>query len=253
MWQRRPRSSLHLDLDPKRLDPVARYGVRLTLLAIAILIVGVPFAYLVAQVTSQSPLADFDNDLAATINDTVADSPVLVGISHFLSFLGSPVWFYILITAAVLWFLRRGHVRVVVFLITTNLLGGALNRIVKALVDRPRPEVEDPITEAVGMGFPSGHAMAATFAYGSLVLAFMPFVPRRLRPWIIAGWGAAVLLISLSRLTLGVHFLSDVIGGFLLGLAWLAASVAAFSLWRRDLGKDEVEMLEGAEPEVAGH
>ena len=58
-------------------------------------------------------------------------------------------------------------------------------------------------------------------------------------------------LMGLSRLSLGVHFLSDVLGGFVLGLAWLAASTAAFSIWRSEQRKKPVDVMEGVEPEVA--
>ena len=93
--------------------------------------------------------------------------------------------------------------------------------------------------------------MASTVGYGSLLLAFMPFVSRRFRLPLIAGYFILVALIAGSRLALGVHFVSDVIGGFVLGLAWLAMSTAAFSIWRSERGKSPVEVTEGVEPEVA--
>ena len=50
---------------------------------------------------------------------------------------------------------------------------------------------------------------------------------------------------------LGVHYISDVLGGYVLGLAWLAASTAAFSIWRVERGRRPVEPIEGLEPEAA--
>lgn len=236
-----------------RFDPGGRYGLRVTLFAIAVLIVMLPFSYLLLQVTSEGPLTKTDTEVAKSIADVVRDSSFLIAASHVVSFLGSPPWFYLTVGGAALWFFRRGDRRVAIFLVVTNLMGGAVDTVVKVLVNRPRPEIEDPITHAFGKSFPSGHAMTSTFAYGSLLLAFMPFISRRLRPWLIAAWFVIVSLVSLSRLGLGVHFLSDVLGGFVLGVAWLIAAVAAFSLWRREVGKEPVEVLEGAEPEVARH
>ncbi|MDX6659187.1 MAG: hypothetical protein QOJ55_9, partial [Solirubrobacteraceae bacterium] len=63
-----------------------------------------------------------------------------------------------------------------------------------------------------------------------------------------------VLAIGASRLLLGVHFVSDVVGGYVLGLAWLAGAVAAFETWRVDEGRPRSDPLgEGIEPEAAAH
>jgi undecaprenyl-diphosphatase len=60
-----------------------------------------------------------------------------------------------------------------------------------------------------------------------------------------------VAAICFSRLALGVHYISDVVGGVVLGLAWLAASTAAFSIWRVQRGRSPVEVSEGLAPEAA--
>jgi undecaprenyl-diphosphatase len=59
-----------------------------------------------------------------------------------------------------------------------------------------------------------------------------------------------VLLIGTSRLLLGLHFVSDVIGGFVLGLAWLAAATAVFGIWRKEEGKTAPDLTKGVEPEA---
>jgi undecaprenyl-diphosphatase len=60
------------------------------------------------------------------------------------------------------------------------------------------------------------------------------------------------MAIGFSRLTLGVHYVSDVLGGYVLGAAWLLASVAAFEIWREDRGRRPTKPLEeGVEPEEA--
>lgn len=236
-----------------RFDPAQRYGLRVTLFLIAVLIVALPFSYLLLQVQTSGPLTEYDTDLAQSINERIHDSRILVAISYVVSFLASPPWFWLLIGGCAIWFFRRGDRRLAIFVVATSLGGGAISTVIKVAVDRERPEVEQPIGEAFGKSFPSGHAMGATYVYGALLLAFMPFIPRRMRAWAIAGWITMIILVSLSRLGLGVHFLSDVLGGFVLGLAWVAVSTAAFSIWRREVGKEPVEVLEGAEPEVASH
>jgi undecaprenyl-diphosphatase len=94
--------------------------------------------------------------------------------------------------------------------------------------------------------------MSSTVTYGALLLAFLPIVPRRWR-WL--AWLATTALvgaISLSRLFLGVHFVSDVAGGIVLGLAWLAGSAAMFEIWRSEAGVPKSHVAtEGLEPEAA--
>ena len=234
----------------RRLDPEQRYGLRVTLFGVATLLVMIPFSYLLLQVTSKGPLTEMDTRVAESLYDRVRDSDLLVVAAKTVSFIGSPAWFYGTIGAAALFFLVRGQRRTSVFLAVTNLVGGAIDTVVKVLVDRPRPELVDPIVHAFGKSFPSGHTMASTVGYGSLLLAFMPLVPRRFRVPLIAGYFVLVALIAGSRLALGVHFVSDMTGGFVLGLAWLAMSTAAFSIWRIERSKPRVEVTEGVEPEA---
>lgn len=235
----------------RRLDPEQRYGLRVTLFAIATLLVLLPFAFLLVQVTGGGPITDLDTRIADEVHEEVLESPVLASISRVLSFMGSPPLLYLLAGLAALYFYRRGSRRVAVFLVTTNLLGGALNTLLKFIVDRPRPDPAQPIGEAMGYSFPSGHTVATTVGYGSLVLAFMPLVPRRLRPLLIGAYFAAVALVAASRMGLVVHYFSDVLAGAIVGLAWLAMSVAAFSIWRSELGRPPVDIGEGVEPETA--
>ncbi len=88
---------------------------------------------------------------------------------------------------------------------------------------RPRPEVFVPLTVEQGFSYPSGHATLATVAYGFSALLAVPRL--RARPWRVAVAGAApaiVVLVCLSRVYLGVHYPSDVVGGILLGSVWIA-------------------------------
>ncbi|MEX1208486.1 MAG: phosphatase PAP2 family protein [Acidimicrobiia bacterium] len=101
-----------------------------------------------------------------------------------------------------------------------------------------------------GSCFPSGHAMTSLVMYGALVLVVLPLVAEAWRPVLVAATGLVVLGIGVSRLVLGVHFITDVIGGWVLGTAWLSASTAAFSIWRVQEGDPPVHPSQGVEPEV---
>lgn len=215
----------------RRLDPEARYGLRLTLFAVALLLVVLPLFALWIQVTAEGALTRVDARLSEDFHESVLASQLLERFFTAISFLGSPPVVYIAAFAAAFFFWLRGTRRVAIYLVATNLIGGVINSTVKGIVGRARPALDDPIAHASGYSFPSGHTVAATVGFGSLLLAFMPLIPRRLRVPAIAGYLVAVALVAASRLGLVVHYLSDVLAGFVLGLAWLAASTAAFSIW----------------------
>lgn len=235
----------------RRLDPAERYGLRLTLFAVAFLLAAVPFGWLVNQVERKGSLVRLDTSAARDLHDWVRGSPASVTALKGVSLLGSPVWFYVLVVPAAVWLWRRQLPRLAAFLVVTAVAGGLLDTIVKHVVNRSRPSLLDPVATAHGRSFPSGHAMSSVIVYGALLLVFLPAVARRRRPLVLGGAAALVLAIGFSRLALGVHFLSDVLGGWVLGLAWLAVSTAAFSTWRVDRGRSPVAPLEGLEPEAA--
>jgi membrane-associated phospholipid phosphatase len=233
----------------RRLDPTKRYGLRVTLFAIAVILVLGPFGILVREVTRSGPLTDLDLSAAEGLHEVVLESRELVIVLEVISFIGSPPWFYLLLGAAIVYLWLKGRRRLPAFIAVTGLVGGAVDTAVKVWVNRPRPVLEDPVATAPENSFPSGHTMMATIGYGILLLVFLPLVPRKWRVPLVIGALSLVFLIGFARLALGVHFITDVVGGFLLGLAWLAASTAAFSIWRTEEGRGPVEPLEGVEPE----
>jgi undecaprenyl-diphosphatase len=235
----------------RRLDPDERYGLRVTLFAVAIVLVAVPFATLVFQVVAKGPLTELDGDVANRLNRSVHDSPGTVRLLELIRNIGKQITLFVVVSFACIYLLWRGRPRLILYLVVTSIVGGLVDTAVKVLVNRPRPVVDHPVATALGKSFPSGHAMSSAVTYGALALVFLPVLPRRLRPAALGVVVAIVLAIGTSRLFLGVHFVSDVVGGFVLGLAWLAASTAAFSIWRTEEGKKPVEVTEGVEPEAA--
>ena len=115
-----------------------------------------------------------------------------------------------------------------------------------------RPELLEPVARAAGYSFPSGHALNTALAAGVFLLVLLPFVQdrRRLRGLL---WTMVILipLITGVRVGLGVHWTSDVLAGWLMGIAVVAATAAAFTAWRR-FGRRRVKVTdEGVEPEIA--
>ena len=114
--------------------------------------------------------------------------------------------------------------------------GWALNRILKLAFQRARPQFADTIQTLTSYSFPSGHTMAATVFYGALVMFFI----SRTKHWparVVASAFAMlmILLVAFSRVYLGAHYLSDVLGAMAEGFAWVALcwTVLAYFLNRR--------------------
>jgi undecaprenyl-diphosphatase len=138
------------------------------------------------------------------------------------------------------------------YLLVTSAGGLILDPTLRIAVGRLRPVVADPVAAGGGNSFPSGHALASVIGYGALLLVFLPALPRRARRPVIIALATVVVLVGFSRLALGVHYLSDVLGAWCLGIAWLGASAYAFELWRRGSGKRVTGPLsEGLEPEAS--
>lgn len=101
-------------------------------------------------------------------------------------------------------------------------LAAIANSTLKLVVARPRPELLPPVVVEPGYSFPSGHTLSAAVAYGVIaVLVARSTLPPVVRAVAIGVLGAVVVAVGLSRIYLGVHYPTDVIGGWLTGLAWV--------------------------------
>ncbi|MBI2710804.1 MAG: phosphatase PAP2 family protein [Actinobacteria bacterium] len=234
----------------RRLGPVERYGLRLVLLAGAIVVVTLPFGLLLEQVATDGSFTRADLWLARWLHGRVVGRPVAVDALQVLSFLGKPIFLAGVVVVVGAWLVRQHSWRLITFLVVTAIGGGIVDSVMKVVVARPRPRFDKPVASAIGKSFPSGHAMSSTIVYGSVLLILLPVVAQSRRRPLLAGTALLLVLIGLSRLALGVHYLTDVAGGWLLGAAWLSASVAAFETWRVDRGQRATGALdEGLAPE----
>lgn len=97
----------------------------------------------------------------------------------------------------------------------------ALNQLIKAILQRPRPD-EFRIVEASGYSFPSGHSMVSMAFYGYLIYLIYKYVKNKYIKWTsIILLSILICLIGISRIYLGVHYTSDVLGGFLISISYL--------------------------------
>ena len=102
-----------------------------------------------------------------------------------------------------------------------------LNQLLKRILQRPRP-TEYRIIEESGYSFPSGHSMISMAFYGYLIYLIYKYVENKNVKWILISLlSVLICLIGISRIYLGVHYTSDVLGGFLISISYLVIYISA--------------------------
>ena len=162
----------------------------------------------------------FDIAVRATVHTWA--SPPLTFVMRMITHMGEPAVLVLLTLAvAVLWSVEH-RARAARLLIFSTLGVVLLNEILKLVFHRPRPAAFFGYQEPSTYSFPSGHSVTSLCFYGVLAWILAARLPsRRSRAVLYTVAGVLVLLIGFSRVYLGVHYLTDVIGGYALGVAWL--------------------------------
>ena len=134
-------------------------------------------------------------------------------------------------------------------LLVTTIGGLMLNMVLKLGFDRPRPEFFAWGTHAASSSFPSGHAMSAAIVYPTVA-----YLAARVQKGVLAraatltAAGLLVLLISLSRVYLGVHYPSDILAGVVVGLAWSAFCMTTLEVAQLYAKRNAPALVEGENP-----
>jgi membrane-associated phospholipid phosphatase len=137
----------------------------------------------------------------------------------------------VLVVAVVVWLWHGRRQRVEALTISTALIGSVIiNTILKLIFARPRPEVFPPLTVEHSYSFPSGHTSTAIAFYGLLAVLLWR---AHHRGWALlsGGW---VLAVAFSRVYLGVHYPSDVLGSLTLGVVWLFAVLLVYDRYHHE-------------------
>jgi undecaprenyl-diphosphatase len=198
------------------------------------------------------PLESVDHGAAAGLNRAVAGDKTLVTVIKTITWLGSGgVLWTVTGAAAVLLALRRRW-RLALYLLVAGAGALIMDPVLKSLVGRARPVVAHPVAHGLGNSFPSGHSLGSIVCYGAVLLVFLPAVrPGGWRRAFIAVITVLVALIGISRVLLGVHYLSDVLGAWALGITWLGITAFAFELSRHATGEPVTgPVSQGLEPEA---
>ena len=139
-------------------------------------------------------------------------------IAKFITNFGGAI-FLIILTITLFILIKNKKIGLSIILNLIVITG--LNQILKYILQRPRP-TEYRLIEETGFSFPSGHSMVSMAFYGYLIYFIYKYVKNKDLKWIsIVLLSILICSIGISRIYLGVHYTSDVLGGFLISLSYL--------------------------------
>jgi membrane-associated phospholipid phosphatase len=178
------------------------------------------FALIAYNAVRVGPLVQLDTSVASWLHAHA--TPTLTQVMLLVSHAHDPIFIdaYSLVVAIIL--ARRREWFWIVGLAAAAPGGLLLNGLIKRLFERARPSFDDPLLTLTTFSFPSGHTAGAMLFYGTLSAYVLSRAhSSRVRDAALALWFLMVIVVGLSRMYLGVHYLSDVLGGATWSLAWL--------------------------------
>ncbi|MFD8973874.1 MULTISPECIES: phosphatase PAP2 family protein [Streptomyces] len=202
---------------------------------------GVLFVLLLALVAAGwSPLLSFDRSVAEDLHRDAVARPGLTDLNRFLSdWVWDPWTMRALAAVAVLLLWWRRERALALWVAGTSFVAVGLQQGLKYLVGRDRPAWPDPVDSARFAAFPSGHAMTATVTCGLLLWVLALHWRAEWRGWSVLASVAVVSVLGVgwTRIYLGVHWTSDVLGGWLLGWCCVAVAVLTYRSAGRRMGE----------------
>lgn len=144
-------------------------------------------------------------------------------IAKFITNFGGAIF---LITLTVILFILIKNKKIGLSIFSNLVIITVLNQLLKRILQRPRP-TEFRIIEETGYSFPSGHSMVSMAFYGYLIYLIYKYVKNKYVKWIlIVLLSILICSIGVSRIYLGVHYTSDVLGGFLVSISYLVLFIS---------------------------
>lgn len=151
-------------------------------------------------------------------------SDFVTPIAKFITNFGGVIFLSI---ATVMLFLLIKNKKIGLSIISNIVIITILNQLLKRILQRPRP-TEFRIVEETGYSFPSGHSMVSMAFYGYLIYLIYRYIKNKYVKWtLITILSILICLIGISRIYLGVHYTSDVLGGFLLSISYLVVYISS--------------------------
>lgn len=150
-------------------------------------------------------------------------SDFVTPIAKFITNFGGAI-FLSIATIALLLLIKNKKIGLSIF--SNIVIITILNQLLKKILRRPRP-TEFRIVEETGYSFPSGHSMVSMAFYGYLIYLIYRYIKNKYIKWsLIVLLSILICLIGISRIYLGVHYTSDVLGGFLLSISYLVVYIS---------------------------
>jgi membrane-associated phospholipid phosphatase len=210
----------------RRLDPEAATGLALTVALALIFAAAAGFGLVADMVTSRTGLYRLDASAAAWGAEHA--TPTSTWVLGLVTWLGGTVT-VLSVTAALgaLEWVERRRLAVLAFMVTVVVGQNLIANLVKVLVDRERPPVPH-LAPSSGFSFPSGHTAAAAATWAAVALVLGRGRPLWVKAWLGAGAALLTVVVAATRVLLGVHWLTDVIGGAALGFGWFVVCSVAF-------------------------
>lgn len=145
-------------------------------------------------------------------------------IAKFITNFGGAMF---LVIATITLFIVIKNKKIGISILSNLAIVTVLNQLIKRILQRPRP-TEYRIIEETGYSFPSGHSMVSMAFYGYFIYLIYKYVKNKYVKWIsIILLSLLICLIGISRIYLGVHYTSDVLGGFLISISYLIIYISA--------------------------
>ena len=139
-------------------------------------------------------------------------------IAKFITNFGGAIF---LVIATITLFIVIKNKKIGISILSNLAIVTVLNQLIKRILQRPRP-TEYRIIEETGYSFPSGHSMVSMAFYGYFIYLIYKYVKNKYVKWIsISLLSLLICAIGISRIYLGVHYTSDVLGGFLISISYL--------------------------------
>lgn len=197
------------------------------------------------------PVIELDERLIVAATDITRDNPGLRSFLVVWQEATQPKWVYIVASGVcfLVWRRHRELTTRAAWAFITMMVAWNLQLVLKAVVQRARPVVSDPVSHAPGYSFPSGHAANAAAVATVMILFLWPLLSPVARRWVTGGLAAFAVVTAADRVFLGVHFPSDVLAGLLFGVGLGTASYVGYLGWNPQRPDDSLPPEGKAGPE----